>query len=224
MPDWTPQQVELFTTIIWWLFALIVVLIFYRPIRDHVFPRLSSFSAMGVEFSLVRDSINAAIETANKRDIKLAEKSTKWNVEVPEENKELVVDRAKRNASILRGVQILWVDDCPENNKNELKMFRQLQIDVRTVTDTQSAVQLLQEHSDQHPYDIVLSDMARGDEPSAGLSLLAELANMNVQPPVIFYVGVIDPTKGVPPQAFGLTNRPDELLHLVIDALERVKR
>jgi hypothetical protein len=38
---------------------------------------------------------------------------------------------------------------------------------------------------------------------------------------VIFYVSVINQDKPLPPGAFGLTNRPDELLHLVIDALER---
>jgi len=41
--------------------------------------------------------------------------------------------------------------------------------------------------------------------------------------PVIFYVDAIDPTKGVSPLAFGMTNRPDEFLHLTLDALERKK-
>jgi len=41
--------------------------------------------------------------------------------------------------------------------------------------------------------------------------------------PVIFYIGYPDPSKGVPPHAFGITHRPDELLHLIMDALERVK-
>ncbi len=40
---------------------------------------------------------------------------------------------------------------------------------------------------------------------------------------MIFYIGVVDPNKGVPVQAFGITNRPDELLHLTLDALERKK-
>ena len=31
----------------------------------------------------------------------------------------------------------------------------------------------------------------------------------------------VDPTRPVPVGAFGLTARPDELLHLVMDALER---
>ena len=41
--------------------------------------------------------------------------------------------------------------------------------------------------------------------------------------PVIFYIGIFDPKLGIPGGAFGITNRPDELLHLVLDALERKK-
>jgi hypothetical protein len=33
----------------------------------------------------------------------------------------------------------------------------------------------------------------------------------------------LDPRKGIPAQAFIITNRPDELLRLAIDALERKK-
>jgi len=40
---------------------------------------------------------------------------------------------------------------------------------------------------------------------------------------VVFYVSVVYQDKPLPPGAFGLTNRPDELLHLVIDALEPVR-
>jgi hypothetical protein len=37
--------------------------------------------------------------------------------------------------------------------------------------------------------------------------------------PVVFYAGAIDPDRGIPPGAFGLTNRPDELYHLVMDVV-----
>jgi hypothetical protein len=39
--------------------------------------------------------------------------------------------------------------------------------------------------------------------------------------PPIFYMGLFEPDKGIPPRAFGATNRPDEFLHLTQDALER---
>ncbi|HSE82988.1 MAG TPA: hypothetical protein VLB01_00400 [Thermodesulfobacteriota bacterium] len=72
-------------------------------------------------------------------------------------------------------------------------------------------------------YDVVISDMARGDNTTAGLEFLNELRKEDKTTPVIFYVGVFNLEKGIPPQAFGITNRPDELLHLTLDALERKK-
>jgi len=39
--------------------------------------------------------------------------------------------------------------------------------------------------------------------------------------PVVFYIGDLDEDRGVPPGAFGITDRVEELLHLVLDALER---
>jgi len=64
--------------------------------------------------------------------------------------------------------------------------------------------------------------MNREGDATAGLKFLEQLRKEKAIP-AIFYVGVIDPTKGVPPLAFGMTNRPDELLHLTLDALERKK-
>jgi hypothetical protein len=41
--------------------------------------------------------------------------------------------------------------------------------------------------------------------------------------PVVFTVGAYDPSRGTPPYAFGITNRVDELLNLLFDAIERVR-
>jgi hypothetical protein len=40
---------------------------------------------------------------------------------------------------------------------------------------------------------------------------------------VIFYVGRLDPGAERPAGSFGITNRPEELLHLVLDVLERTR-
>lgn len=99
-------------------------------------------------------------------------------------------------------------------------MFRQLRVGTQTAESTQKALDLLK---NRH-FDLVISDMARGDNDTAGLNFLRQMREANETIPVIFYVGSVDPAaKGVPPQAFGITNRPDELLHLTLDALERRK-
>lgn len=114
---------------------------------------------------------------------------------------------------------MLWIDDYPENNVNERTMFRRLNLIIDTATSTHEALILAQKEK----YDVVLSDMVRGAQADAGLDFLQKLRSTDKTTPMIFYIGTIDPTKGVPAQSFGLTNRPDELLHLTIDALERKK-
>jgi Response regulator containing CheY-like receiver, AAA-type ATPase, and DNA-binding domains len=166
---------------------------------------------MGLELSFVKESMNAAIE--------LAEKSPEWKVEVSPKDKERVLNRIKQNLEVFRDAYILWVDDNPKNNRNERRMFRQLKANVDIARNTEEALEKLSGGD----YDLVISDMSRDNDPTAGLEFLNELRKDDKMTPVIFYVGVFSPDKGVPPQAFGITNRPDELLHLTLDALERKK-
>lgn len=166
---------------------------------------------MGVEFAFVEKSIDAALE--------LAEKSPKWKVHVSEEEKNRALNRAKKHLDIFKDSKILWVDDIPENNENEQRMFLQLNVEIDEATHTEQALEML----NKNKYDLIISDMARGDDKTAGLTLLTKLKKKKNMPPLILYVGIINPDLGVPGYAFGITNRPDELLHLALDALERKK-
>jgi hypothetical protein len=87
-----------------------------------VFSRLGSFEALGVKFVTVQNSIDAAIE--------LAEKSPQWKVEIPPAEKRQALHRARERVALFKGVQLLWVDDHPENNLNERRMVRQLGVDI----------------------------------------------------------------------------------------------
>jgi CheY-like chemotaxis protein len=205
-----PELIKIIPSILWFLLLLVVVILFYKPIREDVIPHLTGFKALGVELSFVKEFIDAAID--------LAEKSPQWKVEVSPQDKERVLRRARQHLDLLADALILWVDDHPENNLNERKMFRQLKAEVDTAKSTEEALSMLRRGN----YDLVLSDISRGDDASAGLKLVAQLYQEKPTP-VIFYIGVIDPAKGVPPYTFGVTNRPDELLHLTLDALERRK-
>ena len=207
----TIELVKLIPSILWFFLVVVLLIVFYRPIRDELLPRIGGFKAMGVEFSFVKDSIDAALE--------LAEKSPQWKVKVSPMEKERALNRAKQHLKIFRDAQILWVDDHPENNLNERRMFRQLKVDIDIAKSTEEALDMLRNGG----YDLVFSDMARGQETTAGLKLLKQLRDENSNIPVILYIGVVNPEKGVPAGAFGITNRPDELLHSTLDALERKK-
>ena len=82
-------------------------------------------------------------------------------------------------------------------------------------------------------YDAVISNMARPDEPAgpvedgkplpAGIVLLRQLREKGSSAPFLIYLMNFDPSKGTPAGAFAITNRPDHLLHSVMDALERLR-
>jgi hypothetical protein len=202
----------------WTVSALVVgalAWLFRKPIAEQLIPKLSSVKAGGIELAFeTRMAIDAAVE--------LAEKHPDWQVDVPASARERVIRRAERSLDLCKGARILWIDDRPANNRNERRMLRQLGIDVEPVTTTELALTALA--PDQGGYDVIISDMHRVEDgvahPEAGKELLARYTG---HVPVILYVGVFDPRRGVPGPAFGITNRPDELLHLVIDALERVR-
>ena len=207
------ELVKILPSIFWLIVAIIVVAIFYRPIRNQLLPLVTGLKIGGIECSFVREGIQAAVA--------LAQKHKNWQVQVSDEEASLVMERAARNLGRLQRAKILWVDDSPENNFNEIKMLHQLRSDVETAKSTEEALAHLAEKKD---VDIVLSDLKRGDDPTAGLSMLEGLRKSHPDLPVIFYVGEVDRARGVPPFAFGLTNLPSELLHLILDVLERRKR
>jgi CheY-like chemotaxis protein len=160
--------------------------------------------------------------------VELAQKHPDWPVEVPAADRKAALDRANTHRSLFEGAEVLWVDDRPSNNRNEARMLRSFGALITFSATTEEALHALGTAVDQHqPFDVVLSDINRAlptQDPTAGLSMLARLRDSGFSQPVIFYVGSLRPEAGVPPGAFGLTNRPDQLLQLVIDALSRVRR
>ena len=204
------EFLKIVPSILWFIFILVLFILFYKRIRDELLPKLGSIKAAGVEFSFVENSIEAAIE--------FGEKSERWDIKVPEKDKKAALNRAKHHLNTFRDTKILWVDDYPENNRNERRMFRQLKADIDIAKNSNEALEMLR----YEIYDLVISDIARDDKDDLdGLQFLSELRKTDPDTPIIFYVGVMQAGKGVPEHAFGITNRPDELLHLSLDALER---
>jgi CheY-like chemotaxis protein len=203
----------------WVLLAAFVVWLLRQPLTAAV-ARLASFEAFGVKFAL---SGSAALDAA----IELAEKNPAWPIEVPAADRKAAIDRANAHRSVFEGAEILWVDDRPSNNRNEARMLRSFGALLTFAATTDEASRALQTAAEQHqPFDIILSDISRDlptSDPTAGLTMLPRLRNAGFHQPVIYYVGSPKPDAGVPVGAFGVTNRPDQLLQLTIDALSRVR-
>ncbi|MCD6160927.1 MAG: response regulator [candidate division Zixibacteria bacterium] len=212
------ELIKLIPSILWLVIAVVVIIVFYKPIKRDLLPNLAGFKFMDVELSFIGDSIDDAMVLAEK-----SPNYSQWRVEISASDKKRAINRAKKNLEVFRDAKILWVDDYPESCINERKMFHKLGAEIDTAKNTDEALEILKKstNSKESVYDIIISDMARGSEPTAGLDLLNRLREFNDTVPVIFYVFLLQADKGIPNRAFGITNRIDELLHLVLDVLER---
>lgn len=212
-----------------WFVLVVVLLIVYRRQVRELLQRVRGVKALGVELAFAAASMDkAAVEGARSMDAKALEQGAKTSgerVDVPEKDRKRALDRARENLDLLAGRRILWVDDVPANNRNERRMFRGLGVTSEAVVSTEHAIARLE--LDESQFDVVLSDMLRDGDPEAGLQLIDRYDTMASgtanRLPVILYIWDYNPKLGTPAGAFGITNRPDTLVHLVIDALSRTR-
>ncbi len=114
---------------------------------------------------------------------------------------------------------ILWVDDNPGNNKEERALLERLGITILLAVSTGDALAILE----NQPIDLIISDMSRPSDSSAGLGLLRRVRDRNGEIPIVFYVGVVKPGMAAQVRSQGalaITNRKDELLSIVQTTLQ----
>jgi CheY-like chemotaxis protein len=204
----------------WALLAAYVVWLL-RASPKGALDRITGLEGWGVKFALSggERALNAAFEIATKHP--------KWSAEATEEDRQRALEKAKGRREAFEGAEILWVDDRPSNNRNESRMLRSFGTLITFACTTDEALSAIKDATEQlRPFHLVLSDISRGPQPPearAGLEMLGTFRTNDVKLPVIFYVGEPKPGAGIPPGAFGITHRPDILLTLVGDALERVR-
>jgi CheY-like chemotaxis protein len=145
-----------------------------------------------------------------------------------------VLDRLKRNSELLSRARIVWADDHPEYNAAIVDLLKQFGASVETPRSNEHALALMQASR----YDVVISDVARDAEGSGsdlkGLEL-AEAVYARWGMRVLLFTARFNPAtmpgltdsqrlelvEVVQRCVFGLTNRTDEALHLMLDVLER---
>jgi len=205
------EFIKVIPSILWFILVASIVIYMFKPIRYELLPRLRGIETAGVKFSFIRKSIDSAIT--------LAKKSSQWEIDVSNQEKIIAEHRAQANIIVFSSAFVLWLDDHPENNVNERKMFKHLGVEIDIARDTDEALRMVENGS----YDIVFSDMMRENDPESGIKFANNLVKAASSPPLIFYVGVLDDEKPVPKNAFAITNKPNELLHCALDVLERSK-
>lgn len=96
--------------------------------------------------------------------------------EFPRDNNIIGKVKVKRN-------RILWVDDYPINNESVVNLFEDKDIQFDIALTTKQGLELYKNEL----YDLIITDMGRGDESDAGLSLLKELKSLHCKIPIIVY-------------------------------------
>jgi DNA-binding NtrC family response regulator len=91
----------------------------------------------------------------------------------------------KSSAPVLNK-RILWVDDHPENNGSLQAALADQGFEIQNALTTESALQLFTPSA----FDFVISDMARGMDRSAGLSLAKNIKQKDPAQKFAIYSGV----------------------------------
>lgn len=162
--------------IVGWVIGGILLTIAWR--RNTI----RSFTVGPVNFQMQEAAVEATATAA--RD---------WQAKVPSKTFDLsrireTISRAFTPAVIdnMTGRSVLWVDDRPFNNELVVRALRKLHLSVELAPSTEHALEMMQ----RRHFDLVISDMGRGDNTRAGYELLEAIRrNGNDVPFLIFSSG-----------------------------------
>lgn len=205
------EIIRIIPSLLWLTLACVLLVLVYEPFMQHLLPYVSSVRIGNIEVVLNR--FGQLLE----RVIEIANKNPQWHVAVSSADKERVIHRIRRNWDLLQGSRVLMFDDRPDTLVNEIRMLQQLEMEVEVVALTSEALARLQSGH----FDLLISDIARPEGQSNGIVTLQTLREHYPALPAVFYIGNYNAEDGIPVGAFGITNRPDELVHLILDILER---
>lgn len=161
------------------------------------------------------------ISTLNSRVYNNVEKKLEemqnliWRLidEIPRDDNIIGKAKIKRN-------RILWVDDYPINNESVIKLFEDKDIQFDIALTTKQGLELYKSEL----YDLIITDMGRGNESDAGLSLLKELKLLHCQIPIIVYASrrAIDRygDESLRLGAYKVTNGIGNIISIISDILE----
>lgn len=176
---------------------------YLKPYIPTLLIRMRSVKLFGIEIPLLDDELKAA---AFQHNLSLTRKDTAG-----------LSSRLRLVGQEIVGMSILWVDDFPANNNLEAQILKRFGARIRFVKTSETALNA----TSTETFDLVISDMKRGNNDLAGMELLERLRASGEKTRMIIYTGTDQSTFSCPVGLFGITNRPDELVHLILDARER---
>ena len=203
-----------------WPCLLVYVLVRFSPQITDFLANLSAISLRGGGFEVTATSRNQAAAS-------LAAAAVAWpsqdgtphaTANAARQAVRTVGDLSRSAIRRFADATILWVDDEPNNNINERQSLEALGVRFILSTSTENALAEVAARS----FDVIVSDMARGDDQRAGYTLLDTLRRAGTSTPFIVYASSRRPDHVAEAKAhgaFGCTNRATELFDLVLAAL-----
>jgi CheY-like chemotaxis protein len=251
-PSWGDDVARIITALVPYLWVVLAAAILL-PARQSIatlLARLGGLEIFGIKLAIVGGgrAMNAAISMAKKHrrysvNVDIPEEDRRKALERAERDQHLLAD-----AEIL-WVDDRPANN--RNESRMLRSFGTVVTFAASTPEALEALQEAKEQG--QPFHAILSDISRnyimpapddgpppteaappGDavrsapvptliNPAAGIDMLKDLAKQEVTLPVIFYVGHVEPGAPAPAGAFGITDRPDQLLQLILDALARTR-
>jgi CheY-like chemotaxis protein len=153
----------------------------------------------------------AAVEAAATAARDWQAKSPSQKVDVPRIRATIEKAFSPAVADNLIGKSILWVDDNPQNNLLAVRALTKLQLEIEQVTSTEFGLAAMQ----RRHFDLIISDMGRGDNMTAGYELLAAVRAKNPSVPFLIFASADTPEYRRDAKARGAQLSTNDMLELI---------
>lgn len=228
MQQWT----ELIGVVVWPIVVVFSAVLFRRAVHDVLTRDDVSFTGPGgIGFS-ARRATDALLDAEEDKDRSAAgdtpgraagerDGAGRPSSAVDAADQVRAVGAAVRRLG--RTPRLLWVDDRPSNNRYERSALENMGMIVDLSTSTGDAQRKLQRRG---TYDVVISDMARPENPRAGYVLLDWMRKRGDNTPFIIYSSSNSAdhyNEAVRSGAIGSTGRPAELIDMVLRSMRDVR-
>ncbi len=201
------------------LLIALVVLLFRRNLVD-LLKGVSAFDGFGVkvEFADAKVQLRQAIYSYKNPLSAGGTSALNPARQIPDEILVRIIQRAERSREILKGARILWVDDHPLSNASIFRFLNDYGIIIDTTSDTAEAVGAIKWATSA--YELIVTDMVRFDNGTAGLDLISKVRELDPKKPIILFVLNLDKDRDTPVGATLITNDVADLITRILSIIE----
>jgi CheY-like chemotaxis protein len=189
----------------------------FNRVQNATLDLLNDMNAEAAVFTPFLNDVDDSISRHTLLETELAVSAQRKRLAVSEPQKNALFSRIAYVKERAIPFRILWVHDFPTHDISEFRLVNALGVESVYARTSDLAIDFLQKQA----FDLIISDIDRDGNRHEGIDFLNRLKELNLLKPLIFYIANYDDTRGTPPKTFGITNRPNELLHLVMDVIER---